>query len=308
VTAGWGESQPVDMLVEMRKIVLTILTETLFKVDSYPDLEHLWNAVLKTIEYISPGVWLLSPRIPRPGYQRHLQRMDDYLYQIIARRRAALSSDDADLLGLLIASGMDDGRIRDQLLTMLIAGHDTSKALLAWALYLLTTHPDVMERVCAEVSMVLDGAPPTLESANRLVYLGQVIDETLRLYPPIHLGSRYVAEDTEFSGFPLTAGSRIMYSIYLTHHDPKYWEAPEQFTPDRFAPERKSQIVPYAYLPFGGGARNCIGTAFAQLESRIILARLLQRYALTFTGHRVGIKMGATLEPSSGVRVKVRRI
>lgn len=305
----WSSDKPLDMLVEMRKIALMVLTETLFKVDIAPDMERMWQPVLKTIQYISPGLWILWKQVPRPGYSKHIHTMNEYLYQIIDTRRAVINDSEAeDLLGILIKSGMNNDLIRDQLLTMLIAGHDTSTALLAWALYLLTTHPEAMELVRHEVDNVLGSAPPTIDNISQLTYLGQVIDETLRMYPPIHLGSRHITEDLEFDGFLLPAGIRLMYSIYLTHHDPKYWDDPDTFDPGRFTTEKKRKLQPYSYLPFGGGARNCIGTAFALVEAKVILARIIQRCDLQYTGrYPIKMKMGATLEPHPNVMVNVTK-
>jgi cytochrome P450 len=202
---------------------------------------------------------------------------------------------------------MSDALIRDQLLTMLIAGHDTSTVLLAWALYLLTTHIDVLGWAREEVDRVLGDRTPTFQDASQLTYLDQVVKETLRLYPPIHLGSRIAASEITFQGFDIPAGTRVLYSIYLTHRDKKYWSKPSKFDPDRFAPEKARQQPPYTFLPFGGGARNCIGTAFAQIEVKVVLARILQNYNLNATEQRVRPKMGATLEPRPGVIVEVRR-
>jgi cytochrome P450 len=232
--------------------------------------------------------------------------MDAYLYQLIALRRAHLG-EPSDLLGGLIASGMSDALIRDQLLTMLIAGHDTSTALLAWALYLLTIHPDVFQRVQAEIDRVLDSRAPTFSSANQLCLLDQVIKETLRLYPPIHLGSRIAASEIEFQDYVFPAGTRLLYSIYLTHRHKAYWPEPQRFDPGRFAPEHARQRAPYSFLPFGGGPRNCIGMAFAQVESKVVLARILQNFDLRFGGGHVRPHMGATLEPRPGVIVEARR-
>lgn len=298
---GWGDA-PLDMLVEMRKIALLILTKTLFNVDFEPELRRLWGAILRTLAYISPGPWIIWPGIPRPGYQRALEALDDYLYQIIRLRRGMPGD---DLLGRLISSGMTDTLIRDQLLTMLIAGHDTSTALLAWALYVLSSCPDVQAKVRAEIDIVIGTSPPEYALVGQLRYLEQVINETLRLYPPIHLGSRIAAVDLEFRGFHIPAGRRVLYSIFLTHRDPRYWPNPADFIPERFAPEQVQQ--PYTFLPFGGGARNCIGMAFAQVEVKIVLARILQQYVLEFAGLRVHPHMGATLEPRPGVWVKARR-
>jgi cytochrome P450 len=296
----------VDMLVEMRRVALLILMDTLFSVDFGPDLRRLWPSIIKTLDYISPGPWLLWRGIPRPRYQQALRRMDAYLYRIIRTRRASRSGGD-DVLALLIDAGLDDALIRDQLLTMLIAGHDTSTALLAWALWLVGSHPEVMRRARQEVDQVLGAEPPTLPAIDGLVYLGHVVDETLRLYPPIHIGNRVAAVDLEFQRYRIPAGRRVLYSIYLTHRDPSFWPEPERFDPERFSPERRRGRPPYAYLPFGGGRRNCIGFAFTQVESKVVLARLLQTVDLQLRQRSVRVHMGATLEPRPGVLMGVTR-
>lgn len=307
VTSRWQPDTPVVMLDEMRKITLKILAETLFAVDIEPDMEQLWQPILKAVQYISPGIWLLSDKLPRLGYKQSLQTLDAYLYRIIMDRRANLAPGATDLLSRLVASGMADQLIRDQLITMIIAGHDTSTALLAWALHLLTTHPDVMHTAQKEVATVLGANPPATQDLSQLVYLEQVINETLRLYPPVHLGSRLVAEDTPFQNYLLPAGARVMYAIYLTHRHPAHWTNPNQFDPNRFNNENKRNIPPYAFLPFGGGPRNCIGARFGQVEAKIVLARIIQRFNLETTGHPVHMSVKATLEPHPGVIVKATR-
>jgi len=208
---------------------------------------------------------------------------------------------------MLIASGMSDDLIRDQLLTMLIAGHDTSTALLAWALYLLGAHPGAMARARAEVDAVLGRQTPAIEHAGQLPYLDQVVKETLRMYPPIHVGTRTAAMDLEFNGYHIPAGTRVLYSIYLTHRDPRHWPDPDRFDPERFSPEQNKARAPYAYVPFGGGPRICIGFMFAEVEVKIVLARLLQQFDFAFIGHPVHQHMGATLEPRPGVSMRARR-
>lgn len=300
VMARWADGATVDMLVEMRRAALLILLDTLFKVDFTPDMERLWQAVLKTLNYISPGVWMFSKRLPRPGYADGLRQMDEYLYEMIRRRRANIG-EPSDLLGLLISDpGMDDHLIRDQVLTMLIAGHDTSTALLSWALLLLGQHPEVMAQAQAEVRAVLGDEPPTFEQLHQLPLLDQIIDESLRLYPPIHLGSRLAAQDLDFNGYTIPTGTRVLYSIYVTQRMPEYWEAADEFRPQRFA-NGADKPLPYTYLPFGGGPRNCIGAAYAQVEAKVILARILQQRTLTLIPRRVRAHMGATLEPRPGV-------
>ncbi len=307
VSANWTSSKPVDMLVEMRKIALLILIDALFKVDFSPDMQRLWDSILKTLAYISPGMWVIWPGIPRPGYRRALEAMDRYLYQIIAARREAVSQGD-DLLSLLIRTpGMNDGLIRDQLLTMLIAGHDTSTALLAWSLYLLGKHPAELERVRAEVDQIVGSQPPNLETVNRLERMDYVTKEALRLYPPIHIGNRRAAVDLEFKGYQIPAGTRVVYSIYLSHRQERYWPDPHRFDPDRFSPEQSQARPHYVYVPFGGGPRNCIGLAFAQVEVKIVLARILQNFDLKLDNTKVHPHMGATLEPRPGVLMLTSR-
>lgn len=307
VTEHWcSTAAPLDMLVETRRIALLILMKTLFSVEFESDLSRLWQPIVRTLRYISPGAWIVWRDVPRPGYQSALRQLEDYLNQIITHRRRSSTSDE-DLLGLLIASGMSDALIRDQLLTLIIAGHDTSTALLTWVLYTVSSHPEVQTRVQDEIAAVLGSSPPDFARVNELHYLDQVINETLRLYPPIHLGSRIAASDLEFQGWTIPAGRRVLYSIFLTHRDERYWPQPAAFNPERFSPDQARLRRPYTFLPYGGGPRNCLGMAFAQVEVKVVLARILQQFDLEFTGHNVHLHMGATLEPHPGVRVKVRR-
>ena len=297
VTATWEDGQELDMLVESRKIAMLIIVQALFDVDAWDDLPHIWKPILKAIEYISPGAWILWRKIPRLGYKRYLRILDEYLYEIIKDRRRwtvdhALTS---DLLQHLIDAGLDDDTIRDQMLTMLIAGHDTSTALLAWTFALLSQHPDIHQRLVRELEH--DDRPPLLD---------QVIKEALRLYPPIHIGNRMVVEEIDFGeGNRIPTGARMFYSIYLTHRDPSIWENADAFCPSRF--ERGRKTPPFSYIPFGGGPRACIGAAFGQSEARLVLAYLLKNFEFTpLNAHKIHPHMGATLEPRPGVMMKVR--
>ncbi|HJQ13811.1 MAG TPA: cytochrome P450 [Anaerolineales bacterium] len=292
VSSMWKDGEVVDLLVEGRKIALLIIMQTLFTKDIWDDLPRLWNPILKAIKFISPGLWILWRKIPRPGFKNDLRKLDEYLYRIIAERR--MGAFEQDLLQHLIDAGLTDNVIRDQMLTMLIAGHDTSTALLAWTFALLGQHSDIHARLIHEVD-TLDKSP----------LLDQVIKETLRLYPPIHIGNRHVAETMEFREGTVPAGERMFYSIYLTHRDPAIWQDAEEFCPERFARGRKTP--PFAYVPFGGGPRSCIGAAFGQAEARVVIAHLLQTHRFEFTNHRINAHMGATLEPRPGVRMRVTR-
>ena len=302
ICSTWDVSKPLDMLVEMRRVALLILMDTLFNIDIAPDMDRLWSAIIRTLKFISPGIWLLWRDIPRPHLKRGLQELDEYIYGLIAAQRLNNLPGD-NLLTHLINTGMSDALIRDQVLTLMIAGHDTSTALLTWAVYLLSSYPQEMQKAQEEVDSVLRGQVPTHELMGSLIYLEQIINETLRLYPPIHVSNRNVIEDLEFGGYRIPSGYRLMFSIYLSHHDNNHWSDPERFDPSRFAPGVRHR--PYTFIPFGGGPRNCIGAAFAQAEAKAVLARLLQRYNFTLLQPNVRLYMGATLEPRPGVLVRV---
>lgn len=328
VSGAWQDGQSYDMLVEMRKIALLSLMQPLFGVDILPDLGRLWRPILRAIAYISPGAWLVFKHAPRPGYACALKELDDYLYGLIHTRRAALAkntppvvpsaaknpheasrndSQTPDLLTQLIQTGLSDDLIRDQLLTLLIAGHDTSTALLAWALYLLGKHPAALARAASEAQTLPADRPPTPEHLRRLEYLDMVIKETLRLYPPIHVGNRLAASDQTVCGHAIPSGTRVMYSIYLAHRHPDHWPDPDEFRPERFHHATREAPPPFTYLPFGGGPRNCIGAVFAQVEARVLLGSILQNFELELLTPRVHPHMGATLEPRPGVVMRVRR-
>lgn len=293
VSAQWRDGDVVDMLVESRKIALLIIMDALFSKDVWDDQPQIWNPILKAIEYISPGTWIFWRRIPRFSFRKPLKALDDYLFGIIKERRNRKEGK-RDLLQHLIDAGLSDKVIRDQMLTMLIAGHDTSTALLAWVFALLGQHPEIHRRVMEE-----------LESIEKSPLLDQVIKESLRLYPPIHIGNRRTAEEMSFAEGKIPEGKRMFYSIYLTHRDPEIWDQAESFRPERFAHGRKTP--PFSYVPFGGGPRACIGAAFSQAEARVVLSRLLRTYDFEFTNHKIHPHMGATLEPRPGVMMKITR-
>jgi cytochrome P450 len=295
------------MLEEMRKVALLIFMQALLAVDFQPAMDSLWEPIHRLLKYISPGFWIVAPNMPRPGYQKAIGAMDDYLYQLIQHRRENPIQSDDLLTHLVSNPEFNDDLIRDQLLTMLIAGHDTSTALLAWTLFLLGSHPETMMQVQNEVDSAVDGKDPTQYSQIKFPFLDTVIKESLRLYPPIHVGNRRAAIDIPIGDYVIPAGTRIMYSIYLTHRDPKHWHDPDQFIPKRFDRYHGKKPAAFSYIPFGGGPRTCIGASFAQVETRMVLARLLSQYNLTLKDTNVKPYMGATLEPRPGVIMRVQK-
>jgi cytochrome P450 len=304
----WQDGSTVDMLIEMRRVALLILMGTLFSTRFAPEMDRLWKPILRSLKYISPGLWVIWPNIPRPGYGRPLRQLDEYLYSLIRQRRERGSgSRQGDLLDRLIDGGLSDDLVRDQMLTMLIAGHDTSTALLSWTLYLLGSHPEIMDRAQDEVDVLLGERAPTVEHVTQLSYLDQVVKESLRLYPPIHVGNRMTPREIQVESYTVPADTRVMYSIYLTHRDKKHWPDPLQFKPERFDRSLRHGRPALAYVPFGGGPRNCIGATFAQVEAKIVLARILQRFKLRLLGQRIRPYMGATLEPRPGVKMRLHK-
>ena len=299
----WPSNGRILTLTEMRKIALLVFEEIYFSHTlSWEELNTLWTPILRALAYIGPGVWVVRGRAP--NLPRAIQPLEAHLYALIARRRATPSPPD-DLLTHLIQHLDDDDLVRDQMMTMLIAGHDTSTAHLAWTLWLLARHPDWLAEVVEDVRTVLGTEPPTPEKANALVRLDQTSKESIRLYPPIHVGNRFTAADITLGAYRIPAGTRVMVSIYLVHRHPAMWEAPHVFQPTRWQSDFRPQ--PFTYLPFGGGPRNCIGGAFAMLETRLILARILQRFDIEPTHQHVRPRMGATLEPHPDFYLTIRR-
>jgi cytochrome P450 len=303
VAAEWHDGQGFDLLEAMRRIALLSLARTLFDDDIGPHLPRLWRPLLRTLAYIAPGPWLLWPAMPRPGYARAVATVHGYLRQLIAQRRSG-NLPGRDLVSLLIAAGLDDDLIRDQLLTMLIAGHDTVTAGLTWAIYALARHPHVAAQVRAELDAALGGRPPDAHDLQYLPALDRAIKETLRLYPPIHVSNRVAAADLAFGGRRIPAGSRVLFSIYVTHRHPAHWHEPQRFDPARF---QGGPQAAFTYLPFGGGPRFCIGAAMAQIEMKAVLSCLLQQFDFRLPPGETGMRMGAKLEPARGLRAWVTR-
>lgn len=303
----WQDGSTKDMLVEMRRVALLILMETLFGDDFLAEMPRLWKPILRLLKYISPGLWLIWPKAPQPGYGRAKREIDAYLYGLIRERRRA-PTDRRDMLSMMLAEpGLDDDLIRDQMMTMLIAGHDTCTALLAWALYLLGKDAEAMRRVRDEIDRLPGDKPPKDPNIASLAYLDGVVKEALRLYPPVHLGMRVASRDLTFRQYRIPAGTRLIYSIYLTHRQVQHWPDPDRFLPGRFSKASDHSRPSYAYLPFGGGPRNCIGASYGLHETKVVLTRLFQMVDLVLMTEEVRPHLGATLEPHPGVFMRVTR-
>lgn len=299
----WENGRAYDMMVEMRKIALVAFEWIYFSHDIRPELSTLWKPILDAVEYIGPGIWLFVGPTSPPSSLRILDR---HLYTLIEERQQTSTLPD-DMLTHLISTYSDNDLIRDQMLTMLIAGHDTSTAALAWTLHLLSIHADWQNRLREEVTQAFGKTPPSPEKVSELPLLDAFLKETLRLYPPIHAGNRLVRENVDIMGYTLRAGQKVLLSYYLAQRHPEFWEERSSFRPQRWL-EGKRAADTFSYIPFSGGPRMCIGALFAQVELRMIVAYLLQRYTFSPVSQSIRARMGATLEPYPGVKLLVRHI
>ena len=308
--------QALDVSREMQRVTLSIVGRALFSADIGADSDEMGRAVTSIFEHFNhrfrhPLSWPESVPTPRNRrFHTAIATIDSVSYRLIAEHRKA-DTDSGDLLSMLIAArdeetgqGLNDRQIRDEVGTFLGAGHETTAVTLAWVWYLLSKHPHVERQVHAEVEAVLGGRTPTVEDIPRLSYTRLVIQETLRLYPPAWGMSRGIAGDDTIDGYPIPAGALMVLSPYVTHRHPAFWDNPEGFEPERFTPERVAERPRYAYFPFGGGPRQCIGNEFALMETQLIIAMVVQRYRLQLVpGQHIEPDPIFTLRPSSGVQV-----
>jgi cytochrome P450 len=318
--ARWKEGEMIDASAAMMRLTLAIAGKTMFNADLEKDASEVGEAVTianrNAIEKISsvfpfPVPW---PTARSKQMRRAIDRLDQTVYGMIAARRAS-GDDPGDVLSMLLAaeeegSGtkMTDIEVRDETMTLFLAGHETTANALAWALYLLSRHPDVYARLRAEVDGVLGGRSPTLEDVPRLPYALQVFKETMRLYPPAYIVGRTAMRQVTLGSHTLPKGMTVFINIYGMHRRAKYFTSPDRFDPDRFRPEAEKDMVRSSYLPFGGGPRVCIGNQFALLEGQIVLAALAQRITFEFASTReIQTEPLITLRPKGGVPLLVRR-
>lgn len=300
----------LEIVKEMTQLTLRIVARALFSYDVSGEASVFGRAV----EVLNECMGHFDPTDPtvRQRFRAALATIQQIVHQIIQERRLH-PVDRGDFLSMLLVAQdeetgyrMNDRQVRDQVLTLLLAGHETTAKALSWTFYLLGQHPDVEARLTMELAEVLNGCVPTVEDLPRLPYTWMVIEESMRLYPPIWLLSRVTQTDDEIDGFHIPAGSLVTISPYAMHRHPAYWDNPELFDPEHFQPEKAAERPAFAYLPFSGGPRLCLGKHFASVEAHLILATILQRFRLRLLPeHLVRPEALVTLRPHLGLPMTI---
>ncbi|MQA86232.1 MAG: cytochrome P450 [Streptosporangiales bacterium] len=318
------EAPMVDAAAEMNRLTLDVVGRALFGIDLRDDAQRVAHAVtVLQAASVNPAFLLLlwQPRLAEalvtkiPRYGRAVADLEAVVTRIVAERRAAPAPDEPrDLLDLLLAardedgSGLGDREVRDEVITFVLAGHETTANALAWSLSLLSGHPDARGRLEDEVDAVLGGRDPDVDSVDKLPWTAAVISEAMRLYPPAWTIERDEVHDDEIEGIPVPAGNTVAVPPYLVHRNPDHWPKPERFDPERFLPESAAGRHRYAFIPFGGGRRGCVGAGFATLEGTLVLAKLVQHYRLDLIpAYRPVPEAHVTLRPRGGLPMTLRR-
>lgn len=312
--ARWQEGETLDVSREMMRLTLAIAGKTLFDADVESEADEVGDALTDVMElfgYLMIPYSELLEHLPLPHtrrFQRARARLDAVIYRIIEDRRRD-GRDHGDLLSMLLLAvdeegdrtGMTNEQLRDEAMTIFLAGHETTANALAWTFYLLSQHPEAEGRLHAELDEVLKGAAPAAEAVPALRYTEMVVAEAMRLYPPAWAVGRTAIADHEAAGYHIPRGSLVLASQFVMHRDARYFPDPERFDPERFTAEARAARPAFAYFPFGGGPRRCIGEGFAWMEATLVLASIARRWRLRLApGRRVEMQPRLTLRPAKG--------
>ncbi len=320
--ANWRDGEVRDMHADMMHLTLAIAGKTLFDADiekDAKDVEHAMELGLRMFKYaILPGGQILE-HLPLPWVRRlHASRarMNALIYRLIAERRAE-GADRGDLLSMLItardeegdATGMTDQQLRDEVVTLLMAGHETTANALTWSWHLLSRHPEVEAKLHAELAAVLAGRTPSPADLPRLTYTRAVMAESMRLRPPAWTLERGALEDFEAGGFIIRKGATVLMPQYLVHRDPRWWgNDADRFDPDRWSVEQQATRPKFAYFPFGAGTRICVAEHFAWMEGTLVLAEIAQRWRMLYEEPEPPVlEPLVTLRPKGGLRMRLVR-
>jgi cytochrome P450 len=303
---SWQEGETRDIHRDMMRLTLEIVVKTLFDADISRDADNVGRLLSEIVKPFSSQAtlkWILDNRLPTPAHRkfhRYVTEIDNIVYKIIAERRAS-RRDQGDLLSMLLqaqdedGSQMTDKQLRDEVMTLFLAGHETSALTLSWSLYLLAKNPDCQARFYEELDRVLNGRLPSVADMPNLKYTEMIAKE-----------ARKAIEDCEIGGYPISAGSQVFMFPWAMHRDPRFFSEPDSFQPERWTEEFVNQLPKFVYFPFGGGPRVCIGNYFAMMEIVLLLATIGQRYTLPLIHeHEVTLYPSMSLRPRNGIRVRV---
>ena len=318
--SGWKGNETRDVHEDMGRLALDVVAKTLFGTLLTVEFEEV-GAALETITQRFTGrggiLFHIPEKVPTPAnlrFRRAIRLLDGIIYKIIEGRRAG-GERDGDLLSMLLEArdeetgeSMSDRQLRDEVMTIFLAGHETTANALSWTWYLLARHPEAEVRLLEELGEVLGGCAPTVGDLPRLRYTDMVVKESMRLYPPAWAFGRETVEDCEIGGYHVPAGTQLVMSQWVMHRDPRYYKRAGEFRPERWVDGSVEELPPYAYFPFGGGPRLCIGRSFAKMEAVLLLATIAQKFRLRLAQDRpVEPQPSITLRPRNGMRVVLTR-
>lgn len=316
----WKSGTTIDIHEAMMHLTLEIVAKTLFGADVESETKEIGEALTVSVgffnRFLLPFADLMAT-LPIPStlrFRKAKARLDATIYRMIEARRAG-GKDEGDLLSMLLlaqdeegSGSMTDQQLRDEAMTIFLAGHETTANALSWTWLLLSQHPDIEAKLHAEVDRVLGGKLPTVEDLPKLAYTEKVLAESMRLYPPAWMVGYRAIGDYAVGDYFLPAGSVVLMSQYVMHHDPRYFPDPFRFDPERWTPEAKVARPKFSYFPFGGGPRVCIGEPFAWMEGVLLIATLAQRWRLRpAPGHPVLLQPLITLRPKHGIKMKLEK-
>ena len=310
----WREGETLDVAPEMMRVTMAIVTKTLFSADVGGEADEIGTALTEVFQMFRTLLLPFSqyleklPVLPSVRkFNRARKRLDATIYRLISERRAS-GEDKGDLLSMLLSaqeegSGMSDEQVRDESLTLFLAGHETTAAALIWSWYLLSQNPSAEAKFHEELDRVLAGRLPTFDDLERLKYTEALFAETLRLYPPAWAIGRRALTDYDVGGVRIRKGQILVVSPYVVHRDPRWFPDPLKFSPERWMEERQDRPR-FSYFPFGGGTRVCIGERFARAEGVLLLATIGQKWKLSLTpGHKVETYATITLRSKYGMKM-----
>ncbi|MBA3439509.1 MAG: cytochrome P450 [Pyrinomonadaceae bacterium] len=316
---GWRDGETHDIHQEMMRLTLEIVARTLFDADVTDAADEVGEALEVVVEPFASQAtikWILDNHLPTNGnrrFHRAVDRLDRIIYRIISERHQS-KRDHGDLLSMLLQATdeagvhMTDQQLRDEVITLFLAGHETTALALTWTWYLLGQHSEIEARLHAELQTVLGGRNPVMEDIARLPYTEMVIKEAMRLYPPGWGIGREALKDCEIGGYRVPAGAQVFMFQWVVHRDERFFERANEFQPERWISDSTKRLPRFAYFPFGGGPRGCIGNAFAMMEAALLLATIAQRFRLKLVSdHPVTPLPTITLRPRSGIKVVLEK-